>query len=84
MSQAFGAPKSEKGYIAFGFTLILVGSLFLILMIWIWTIKPQIDILTSSIILIIFASFFILIGIILIVKRHTLLEKRLARGDSIF
>lgn len=85
MATAFGAPKSEKGYIALGITFIFVGSLFLILMIAVWIINPQgTDLVSTSIILLIFASIFIILGIVFIVKRETLLERRMARADRFF
>lgn len=85
MAIAFGAPKSERGYIALGIIFIFVGSLFIILMLAVWIIQPYgLDLFASSIVLLIFASFFIIIGIILIVKRATLLERRLAKADRFF
>ncbi|MFX0136844.1 MAG: hypothetical protein ACFFDN_24620 [Candidatus Hodarchaeota archaeon] len=62
-----------------------VGSLFIILMLAVWIIHPQgVDLVSSSIILLIFASFFIILGIVFIVKRETLLERRLAKADRFF
>ncbi len=84
MAIAFGAPKSEKGYIALGITFIFIGSLFLAMMFWIWIVQPQLDILASSLVLLIFASIFIILGIIFIAKRKTLLERRLAKADRFF
>ena len=85
MATAFGAPTSEKGYIALGITFIFVGSLFVFLMIAVWVIHPQgVDLVSTSIICLIFASFFTILGIVFIVKRATLLERRLAKADRFF
>ena len=85
MAQAFGAPKSEKGYIALGIVFIFIGSLFLIMLLAFWISKPiGIDFFAVTIISLIFASIFILLGIVFIVKRATLLERRLAKADRIF
>lgn len=85
MAIAFGAPKSEKGYIALGISFIFVGSLFIIMMLAVWIIHPMgLDLVAASLVLMIFISFFIILGIIFIVKRKTLLERRLAKADRFF
>ncbi|MFX1453632.1 MAG: hypothetical protein ACFFCM_22570 [Promethearchaeota archaeon] len=62
-----------------------MGSLFVILTIALWVIHPQgVDLVATSIIVLSFASFFIILGIIFIVERATLLERRLAKADRFF
>lgn len=85
MAIIFGTPRSEKGFIAVGISFIFVGSLFLMILILIFIIQPSgLDLFASSIILIIFASIFIIIGVIFIAKRKALLERLLAKGDTLF